>query len=61
MAEYTPWVKKSPLANQNVVNNHVLGAYVSDYANDANLRKWLHIPDYVQAWSMCSDVIDYNL
>jgi len=61
MAEYTPWVKKNPLANKDLVDNHVLGAFVSDYANDPVLRKILHIPDYVQAWSMCSDVIDYNL
>jgi len=51
MAEYTPWLKKHPLANQEVVEEHILGDYVSDYVNDPKLRELINIPSDVPAWN----------
>ena len=45
-SEYTPWMK-------NVDQGPVMGSYLSEYVNSAELRKDLHIPDYAPTWGMC--------
>ena len=44
--EYTPWAKHIP---QNV-NHPLLGSYMTDYLNRAEVRRALHIPDTLPAW-----------
>ncbi len=41
----------------------LLGTFLSDYINRADVRRALNIPDQVQGWSMCSDQIgnDYHM
>lgn len=39
--EYTPWINKSGLQSP------LLGDYVSDYANRADVRKAMNIPDTI--------------
>jgi len=55
-SEYTPWV--SGMKHDKEV---ILGDYISDYMNRADVREAMHIPDYVPTWQMCSDTIDYHL
>ena len=46
MKEYTPWVKhfeESP-------SHPLLGAYLSEYMNRADVRKALNIPTAVPGW-----------
>lgn len=50
-AEYTPWARKTPN------NLRVEGDFLSDYVNSAPVRKALNIPDFVQAWEVCSDKV----
>jgi len=46
-AEYTPWLK-------NVDQGPVMGSFLSDYVNSAELRTALNIPDTLnKTWTMC--------
>ena len=49
--EYTPWASYIPKSE----NHPLLGAYVSDYLNRQDVRRALHIPDTIQAWSQCNN------
>jgi len=47
MKEYTPWAKhivESP-------NHPLLGAYLAEYINRADVRRALNIPDEMPAWT----------
>jgi len=44
--EYTPWLKNHPGAQSKTV----LGAFVTDYINNATTREALHIPEEVQPY-----------
>ena len=46
MKEYTPWVKHF----EDHPNHPLLGAYLSEYMNRADVRKSLNIPTTVAAW-----------
>ena len=51
MKEYTPWaqhIQESP-------DHPLLGSYMTDYVNRYDVRKALHIPDSIQAWSQCNN------
>jgi hypothetical protein len=58
MSEYTPWAKH---ILQETGEDIILGDYVSDYMNRADVRAALHIPESAPAWEMCSSTLDYNL
>lgn len=60
MSEYTPWATH---IQQTVSNGSepILGDFVSDYLNRADVRAALHIPDTTPTWEMCSSELDYNL
>ena len=49
--EYTPWAEKTPN------NMKVDGDFLTDYINSEAVRKALNIPDFVQAWEVCSDKV----
>ena len=49
--EYTPWVSYIPKSE----NHPLLGAYMSDYMNRLDVRRALHIPDSIPAWSNCNN------
>jgi len=51
MAEYTPWLKHMMNMDK---PQAVLGAPLSDYLNQADVRLTLHIDDAVQPWEMCN-------
>ena len=56
MKEYTPWVKhieESP-------NHPLLGAYMTEYVNRADVRKALNIPTAVAGWQQCNNFINEN-
>jgi hypothetical protein len=42
--EYTPWLKRF------VKDSPILGDGMTDYANRADVRKAMNIPDDIQAW-----------
>jgi hypothetical protein len=44
--EYTPWAKIIPEKD----NHPILGAYMTDYLNRAEVRRALHIPDTLPGW-----------
>lgn len=46
MKEYTPWAKH---ITENK-NHPLLGAYLTEYVNRADVRQALHIPDHIPAW-----------
>lgn len=50
VSEYTPWLKDFINPNK---PEHVMAAPISDYLNQANVRKSLHIDDAVQPWNEC--------
>lgn len=52
MKEYTPWAKHIPESD----NHPLLGAGMSDYLNNADVRKALHIPDNIQVWQQCGGI-----
>jgi len=49
--EYTSWLNQMPMYQ---ASQPLLGTFLSDYVNRADVRRALNIPDSVQAWSMCS-------
>ena len=58
MSEYTPWIKHH-LRSDTV--EALLGAFVTDYLNRADVRTALNIPKNVtKAWVECSEDIIYN-
>jgi len=64
-ADYTPWLFES-FTNSNGAENSpsippcIYGTPVADYLNREDIRELLHIPDYVQAWELCTDHINYE-
>lgn len=56
MKEYTPWVKHLQMQE----NPIILGDFLTDYMNRADVRAAFNIPTTVQAWEMCSDLIQYH-
>lgn len=55
MEDYTPWAKhvKHPLGKP------LLGDFVGDYMNRADVRKALNIPPSIQAWQQCTGGQDF--
>lgn len=49
MQEYTPWLK-----NTKSTKSILLGDYVSDYVNRADVRAAMNIPTTAKAWNGCS-------
>jgi hypothetical protein len=39
----------------------ILGAFVGDYLNRADVRKALNIPESVPAYEECSNTLNYSL
>lgn len=64
-ADYTPWThaakkQRSPKALQ-MLPPCTFGSSLLEYMNSDEVRKAMHIPDYVQAWDLCtSDIIYYS-
>lgn len=58
--EYTPWVRKNRTQDVGVVPPCIYGGPIIAYFNREDVRAALHIPDHVQAWDMCSDMISYT-
>lgn len=54
MSEYTPWVKH--LKNSEVI----LGDYLTDYMNRADVRAAFNIPDTAPGWEECSSKLQYH-
>lgn len=52
MKEYTPWLNRQMEGEGE--KEMVMGAPVSDYLNQADLRKVLHIGDEIQPWEECN-------
>ena len=54
--EYTPWAKhlKAP------ENEVILGDYMTDYMNRADVRAAFHIPTEYPAWEECSSTLKYH-
>ena len=48
MGEYTPWLKH--YSNDKIIN----GPFLTDYLNQEDVRKALHIDDRIKTWEMCS-------
>jgi serine carboxypeptidase-like clade 2 len=56
--EYAPWIAKHIPKHLLESSSHpLLGDYLADYANRQDVRRALNIPDHVQPWSMCNDII----
>lgn len=49
--EYIGWVGDMPMYQ---AQQPLMGDFLSDYINRADVRRALNIPDSVQGWSMCS-------
>jgi serine carboxypeptidase-like clade 1 len=56
MHEYTPWVKHLKATEDPVI----VGDYLTDYMNRADVRTAFNIPSSVQAWEMCSETLQYS-
>lgn len=56
MRDYTPWAKHL----KDAPNHPLLGDYMSEYANRADVRKALNIPETVQGWETCNEFINEN-
>lgn len=57
MSEYTPWLKTRTFSLE---EEPILGDYFTDYMNREDVRKAFNIPSEVQAWSQCTNAIDYH-
>jgi carboxypeptidase C (cathepsin A) len=55
--EYTSWLNQMPMYQ---AAQPLLGTFLSDYVNRADVRRALNIPDSIQAWSMCSNEVSSN-
>lgn len=49
--EYTPWAK----VLQDKENHPILGSYMTDYLNRADVRRALHIPNTLPGWQQCNN------
>jgi carboxypeptidase C (cathepsin A) len=60
-ADYTPWVKgpKRDPKKLGELPPCTFGSALLDYMNSDEVRKAMHIPDYVQAWDLCKTGIEY--
>lgn len=56
MSEYAPWAFNT----FNHTEEPILGDYLTDYMNRADVRAAFNIPDDVQTWSQCTRKIDYH-
>jgi len=54
--EYTPWLKKY----QKDDNPFIFAEFLTEYINEPEVRKALHIPDDIQAYEQCNDNINGN-
>jgi len=61
MEEYTPWAKHILRSQQENDDPIILGDFVTDYMNRADVREALHIPDSAPAWEMCSATLQYHV
>lgn len=53
MKEYTPFLKRHMLMHQE--DSMILGDFLTDYMNRADVRTAFHIPSSAPAWEMCSN------
>lgn len=60
--EYTPWLRRLRNKQQEVgeVPPCVYGKPLIEYFNRKDVRAALHVPETVQSWDMCSDLISYT-
>ena len=62
--DYTPWLKNLPKTRNPKQLNDLppctWGTGLLDWMNSDEVRKAMHIPDYVQAWDLCKGDIDYT-
>lgn len=56
MQEYTPWAKHLNATKDPII----LGDFLTDYMNRADVRTAFNIPTTVQTWEMCSSYLDYH-
>jgi len=56
MSEYTPWAINTFEDD----SEPILGDYLTDYMNQAEVRAAFNIPDDVQTWSQCTRKITYH-
>mmetsp|Transcript_18150 Transcript_18150/g.31023 ORF Transcript_18150/g.31023 Transcript_18150/m.31023 type:complete len:297 (-) Transcript_18150:45-935(-) len=63
--DYTPWMfaKKGRVGSDGVseLPPCTFGQPIIDYLNNASVKEQLHIPEYVQAWDLCKDNINYTM
>lgn len=59
-AEYTPWLKNLMPKAQDGGKEIVMGAAVSDYFNQANVRAAFHIGDEIQPWEECNGNMNWT-
>lgn len=57
-ADYTPWARKN-YGDDETVPPCTFADGMLEYLNSADVREQLHIPTFVQPWTLCSD-IDYD-
>jgi hypothetical protein len=55
-SEYTPWAKHLKASEDEVI----LGDYMTDYMNRADVRAAFHIPTEYPAWEECSSSLKYH-
>ena len=56
-SEYTPWAKHIVRSES---SQALLGAFMSDYVNRADVRRALNIPDTLPAWEQCNSFVSDN-
>jgi hypothetical protein len=59
-ADYTPWMFEGVKEANGSIPPCIYGTPVADYFNRADIRALLHVPDYVQAWELCTGNINYT-
>lgn len=70
--DYTPWLFRSNKdkglvrsskdeASYGELPPCTFGIPLMDFMNDATVREQLHIPTYVQSWTMCKDDFNYTM
>ena len=63
--DYTPWAFNNAEGHEENLEDGgppcVWGGPVAAYFNNAKVREALHIPQKVQAWSLCKEGIDYTV
>jgi cathepsin A (carboxypeptidase C) len=59
--DYTPWLFKNQKDDSLSLPDCTFGQPILDYLNNVTVKQQLHIPEYVQAWDMCKDNINYTM